>query len=227
MTLDLTAVGGPAPLIDHTLLRPTANVAEIEHLCEEAVEYGFASVCVPPCHVRLAAGRLYGSGVAVSTVVGFPLGFSSPEVKRFEAVQAVNDGAVELDMVIRQDWAAQANWQAVGDEIALLVRAVPEAKIKVILECCRLMPDSITALVDVVADSGAAFVKTSTGFAEKGADAGQVRLMAQVARGRVGVKAAGGIRTLDDLVAMVTAGAKRIGTSAGVAIMRQWLERQA
>ncbi len=217
----------PAPLIDHTLLRPTATAADIERLCEEAVEYGFASVCIPPCHVGLAAGRLYGSTVAVGTVIGFPLGYNTPQVKRFEAERAVEEGAVELDMVIRQDWAAEGDWLRVGDEVSLLVRAVPEAKIKVILECCRLDEAAIRALVDVVADSGAAFVKTSTGFAEKGADAGQVRLMAQAAAGRIGVKAAGGIRSLDDLGTMVAAGATRIGTSSGVAIMRQWLEAQA
>lgn len=216
----------PAPLIDHTLLRPAATAADIERLCEEAVEYGFASVCVPPCHVSRAAERLYGSEVAVGTVIGFPLGYSAPEVKQFEAERAVAQGAVELDMVIRQDWAAQRDWRRVGDEVVRLVRAVPEAAIKVILECCRLDDAAIRDLVEVVADSGAAFVKTSTGFAEKGADADQVRLMVQVAAGRIGVKAAGGIRTLDDLMRMVAAGATRIGTSSGVAIVRQWLEEQ-
>ncbi|TYO98238.1 deoxyribose-phosphate aldolase [Geothermobacter ehrlichii] len=220
----MTPLRNPARLIDHTLLRPTASETDIRQLCEEAVEYGFASVCVPPVMVPLAARLLYGSSVATGTVVGFPLGYSSPQVKVFEARQAAGEGATEIDMVIQQGWMAAGEVARVEEEIAAVVRAVPGVAVKVIFECCRLSHRQMEILVGMAIRAGAAYVKTSTGFAEAGASVDHVRLLAASAAGRIGVKAAGGIRTLADLQAMVAAGATRIGTSSACAIMEQWSE---
>ncbi len=220
----MLSLRNPARLIDHTLLKPTATRDDIRRLCEEAVEYGFASVCVPPVMVPLAARLLHGSPVAVGTVVGFPLGYSSPQVKIFEARQAVGEGATELDMVIQQGWMAAGDRARVEEEIAAVVRAVPDVAVKVIFECCRLSPSQMEALVSMALRAGAAYVKTSTGFAEAGACVEHVRLLAACAAGRIGVKAAGGIRTLTDMRAMVAAGATRIGTSSACAIIEQWRE---
>jgi deoxyribose-phosphate aldolase len=214
----------PAKFIDHTLLRSDATAAEVATLCEEAVEYGFASVCIPPCHVAQASKLLYGSEVAVGTVVGFPLGNQTTETKTFEASQAINQGAGEIDMVIRVDAARVADFTSVLKDIRGVVAAAATAVVKVIIECCLFDHDVKRRLTEVVALSGADYVKTSTGFAASGATAEDVGLLSKAASGRVKVKAAGGIRDWPSCQAMLAAGADRIGTSAGVAIVEQWRE---
>jgi deoxyribose-phosphate aldolase len=215
-------LSSPAPYIDHTLLKPDATAGQIRRLCEEAVEYGFASVCIPPVYVPLAASRLYGSEVAVGTVVGFPLGYSTTAVKTSETREAVAAGAGEIDMVIHLGTALAGGLEVVEAEIREVVAAARGAKVKVILECCYLDEPLKKALVEGVVAGGAAYVKTSTGFGSGGACVADVRLLTMAARGRIGVKAAAGIRDWAGCRAMLEAGATRIGTSSGIAILGQW-----
>lgn len=219
-------MNSPAKHIDHTLLKADASAAEIAQLCEEAVEYGFASVCVAPCHVAQAVQLLYGSDVAVCAVIGFPLGSQTAEVKVFEAQQVVASGAEEVDMVINLGMAREGNYQRVGDEIRKVVAAVDSSVVKVIIECCLFAEDAKRLLAETVAASGAGFVKTSTGFSSSGATLDDVRLLSEVAGDRVLVKASGGIRDWATCQAMLAAGAERIGTSAGVLIMQQWQQSE-
>jgi deoxyribose-phosphate aldolase len=216
----------PAALIDHTLLRPTATAGQICQLCEEAVEYGFVSVCIPPAFVKLAGEVLYGSEVAVGTVIGFPLGYQTSAAKAFETAEAVTRGATEIDMVIPLGAALEGRLELVEEDIRQVVAAADVAPVKVILECCYLDDPLKERLTHLVAKAGAAYVKTSTGFGSGGATPEDVRLLARAARGRLGVKAAGGIRDLATCRAMQAAGATRIGTSAGIAIVQAWRVQQ-
>jgi len=212
-----------AHLIDHTLLKPEASREEIRKLCGEAVRFGFASVVVNPWYVPLAAELVRGSAVKVCTVVGFPLGATLPQVKVYETEQAIKLGAQEIDMVINV--GALKSRQ---DDVAELdIRGVVEAShrggaiAKVILETALLTPDEKVRGCQAAKNAGADFVKTSTGFASGGATAEDVALMRAVVGSEVGVKAAGGIRTIEDLKKMVSAGATRIGASASVRILEQ------
>ncbi len=216
----------PALFIDHTLLKAVATIADIHRLCEEAVEYGFAAVCIPPVYVTRAADFLYGSGVAVATVVGFPLGYQSAAQKAAEAAAAVTAGAGEIDMVIHLGAVLEGHFDAVTAEIRQVVRAARGAIVKVIIECCYLGDNQKRALVDCVVAGGAAFIKTSTGFGSGGATLADVRLLVTAAAGRIQVKAAGGIRDWPDCQPLLAAGATRIGTSAGVAIVAGWQASQ-
>jgi len=216
----------PATTIDHTLLAATTRPEQIEALCEEAVEYGFAAVCIPPRFVPLAAERLYGSQVQVATVIGFPLGYEPTEIKVAQTRLAVATGASEIDMVIQQGAASAGDYHAVGEEIRAVVAAAGGAAVKVILECCRFDAAAIAALATTAVAAGAAMVKTSTGFAEGGATVDDVRLLAKTVAGRAGVKASGGIRDWTFCRQLIEAGATRIGTSAGVRIIEQWQQVQ-
>ena len=211
--------------IDHTLLRPSSTCADVERLCEEAVKYQFASVCVLPYWVRLATYHLEGSDVAVGTVVGFPLGANMSAVKLYEAEQALATGATELDMVVALPALKSGDWRAVRHEIeqiaSLCRSAKPAAVLKVIIECCYLTPQEKIQATRVVAESGADFVKTSTGFGEGGATIDDVRLLRSAAPPPLKVKAAGGIRTLSLALELIRAGADRIGTSSGVTLLQQ------
>lgn len=207
-----------ASMIDHTNLRPTACSADIERLCREAIEFGFASVCVNPVHVPLAAALLRGSGVKVCTVVGFPLGATSHKAKAAEAARAVADGAEEVDMVVDICAVKERRPRDVEDDVSLVVNAAAPAIVKVILETCYLTDEEIVLACEAAVKSGAAFVKTSTGFGSGGATVEAVSLMRRTVGNKAGVKAAGGIRTAEDALAMVAAGADRLGCSAGVAI---------
>jgi deoxyribose-phosphate aldolase len=218
-------VTSPAPYIDHTLLKPETTADQIRALCEEAVEFGFASVCVPPVFVSLAADLLYGSEIATGTVVGFPLGYVPPAVKAFESSRAVAAGATELDMVIHLGAALSGHLEEIEGEIRQVVESARGALVKVIIECCCLPLPLKEALVECVVRGGAGYVKTSTGFAAGGATVADVRLLAGAAKGRIGVKAAGGIRDWEGCRAMIEAGASRVGTSAGVKILAQWQDR--
>lgn len=216
----------PAPLIDQTLLKPEITSTQIVGLCEESVEYGFASVCLPPAFVEQAANLLYGSDVKLCTVVGFPCGYSSLRQKVVETTDLVAQGAQEIDMVVQVGQLLEKRFDLVADEIAQVVMASGSAAVKVIIECCYLTPELMTLATEAVVSAGAAFVKTSTGFGPYGARLEDVRLLAQAAGGRIGVKAAGGIRDLEICQAMLAAGATRIGTSAGVQIVNQWQATQ-
>jgi deoxyribose-phosphate aldolase len=216
----------PAALIDHTLLAPTATAAAFEQLCEEAVEFGCASVCVPPSQLSLVSDLLHGSEVAVGTVIGFPLGYETTATKVTAAAEACNLGAGEIDMVIHGGWAQQRDYRRIEAEIAEVNRACDGRLLKVIIECCYLDDEQKRQLTDVVVAAGAAYVKTSTGFAPGGATVADVTLLSGVANGRIGVKAAGGIRDYMTFAAMVKAGATRIGCSATAQIVEQWLLQQ-
>ena len=219
-------MNSPAKHIDHTLLKSDATSADIASLCEEAVEHGFVSVCVPPCFVPQSRQLLYGSGVAVCTVVGFPLGYQTTESKVFEVRQAVSAGATEVDMVINLGSVRNADFNAVGDDIRRVVAAADNVVVKVIIECCLLNNTEKRTLVEVIAESGAGYVKTSTGFATSGATLEDVKLLAECSAGRIQVKAAGAVRDWASCRDMLAAGADRIGTSAGVVIMREWQEEE-
>ena len=210
-----------AALIDHTLLKPQATEADIRKLCQEARQYRFAAVCVNPCWVPLAASELAGSPVKVATVAGFPLGANTTEIKVTEAQAAIAAGALEIDMVLNIGELCGGNLDAVHRDIAAVVGASHSrgALVKVILETALLNDEQKTAACHLSKDAGADFVKTSTGFSAHGATVHDVELMRRVVGPETGVKASGGVRTLQDLRAMLAAGANRIGTSAGVDIM--------
>lgn len=208
-------------LIDHTLLKADATGAQVEGLCAEALEHGFASVCVNPLWVPLAAGLLQGSAVRTCTVVGFPLGASSPKAKAREAEQALRDGAQEVDMVLAIGAAKGGDWETVLEDLEGLRMAVPApAVLKVILETCLLTGEEKTQACTLALEAGLDFVKTSTGFSTGGATEGDVALMRRTVGSAMGVKASGGIRTYEGALAMVLAGATRLGLSASVAVAR-------
>ena len=207
--------------IDSTLLKQTATSQQICALCENAINNRFAAVCVQPCYVPLCAKWLNGSPVKVATVIGFPMGANTTAVKAFEAADAVRNGADELDMVINIGLATEGNWAAVRDDIAAVVEAGAGKCVKVIIETCFLDREQIRLACLAAADAGAQYVKTSTGMASGGATEENVRLMKQTVEGRCLVKAAGGIRTLEDCKRMLQAGADRIGTGSAAAIAEE------
>lgn len=215
----------PAKYIEHTLLKPEAVAQDYERLCREAVEHGFFGVCVPPYWVKKAARELKGSGISIVTVIGFPLGYSLAQSKMHELDLAVSHGADELDMVMNLAAFREDPQGWLKPEIAMLAKKAHESEkiLKVILETAYLTEAEITEACSICADAGADFVKTSTGFAPSGATTAHVKLMKAAVNGRAGVKASGGIKSLADAVAMIEAGAERLGTSAGVGIMREWL----
>lgn len=225
--LGLHATGGRpgdvAALIDHTLLRPDASRAEIEKLCREAAEYRFATVCVNPTWVALCRERLRGTDVGVCTVVGFPLGATTPDVKHYETRRTIFDGAREVDMVINIGALKSGDLRLVERDIDAVVGACREAGVlsKVIIEAALLTDDEKVTASTLAKAAGADYVKTSTGFGPGGATAADVALMRRIVGGEMGVKAAGGVKDLDALNAMVAAGATRVGASAGVRIVQQ------
>ena len=217
------AAGTVANLIDHTLLKPDATRQEIEKLCREAAQFHFATVCVNPAWVALSAQLLRGSGVGVCSVVGFPLGATTPDVKHYETRRAIFDGAAEIDMVINIGALKSGDLKTVERDIAAVVGPCREANVtsKVIIEVALLNDDEKIAACTLSKAVGADFVKTSTGFASGGATAADVALMRRVVGAEMGVKAAGGVRDYEGLKAMVAAGATRVGASAGVKIVQE------
>lgn len=211
-----------ARMIDHTLLKPEATPDEIKKLCEEAKTYGFASVCVNPCYVTLCRDLLKNSDVKVCTVIGFPLGATTTEVKRFEAEQALKNGAQEIDMVINIGMLKQKNYQYVFNDINQVVLTAKKFNgiCKVIIETALLTDEEKVIACLISKEAKADFVKTSTGFSKGGATAGDVALMKYVVGSAVGVKASGGIRTAEDARLMIKSGADRIGASASVKIVK-------
>lgn len=212
---------GLARMIDHTLLKPEATTEEIKKLCEEARKYTFASVCINPCYVSLCSEMLRGTPVKVCTVIGFPLGANTTETKRFEAEQAIANGATEIDMVINIGRLKQGDYEYVFNDVNKVVLAAKKnmAVCKVILETALLNDEEKIKACLICKKAGADFVKTSTGFSKGGATAGDIALMRHVVGSAVGVKASGGIRTREDADAMIASGADRIGASASVKIV--------
>ena len=210
-----------AKIVDHTQLKPEATSAQIIRLCEEAKEYGFGAVMLNPCYVELAHSRLEGTGVKVGTVIGFPLGATLASVKRFEAAEALRLGAAEIDMVQNIGALKSGNRELVSEEIRVLAELAHErgALLKVILEMGLLSEEEKAIACELSERAGADFVKTSTGFLGGGATVQDVTLMRQTVK--IGVKASGGIRSAADAKAMIEAGAGRLGTSAGVNIVRE------
>lgn len=214
-----------AKMIDHTLLKPEATKEQVKNLCEEAVQYGFHSVCVNSSFVYYCAELLKDSDVKVCTVIGFPLGAMSTAGKAAEARAAVADGAGELDMVIHVGMIKSGDWDYVKQDIASVVEAAGDkAIVKVILETCLLTDEEKRKACMICKEAGASFVKTSTGFSNGGATVKDVALMREAVGSDMGVKASGGIRSFQEARAMVEAGADRIGASSGIAIIREQKE---
>lgn len=218
------ADAGPvAGMIDHTLLKPDATRSDIEKLCREAAEFHFATVCVNPTWVAYAAVRLRGTGVGVCSVVGFPLGATTADVKHYETRRAIFDGASEIDMVLNIGALKSGDLETVERDIQSVTTPCREANVvsKVIIEAALLTDEEKISACTLSKAAGADFVKTSTGFASGGATAADVALMRRVVGADMGVKAAGGVRDYEGLKAMVAAGATRIGASAGVRIVQE------
>lgn len=210
-----------AKMIDHTALKPDTTKEQIETICSEAKEYQFASVCVNPTWVETAATLLKDAGVDVCTVIGFPLGANTPETKAFETTDAIKKGATEVDMVINVAALKAENDELVERDIRAVVEAAKgKALTKVIIETCLLTDEEKERACRLSVQAGADFVKTSTGFSTGGATVEDIALMRKTVGPNVGVKASGGVRSLADAEAMITAGATRIGASSGVSIVK-------
>ena len=208
-----------AAMIDHTLLKADATRDQVEKLCAEAKKYVFASVCVNPTWVKYSAELLAGTDVKVCTVIGFPLGASTSAVKAFETKDAIANGAGEIDMVINIGALKNGEYDVVRDDIKAVVDAANGTLVKVIIESCLLTDEEKVKACELSVEAGADFVKTSTGFSTGGATAEDIALMRKTVGPDLGVKASGGVRSLEDMKKMIENGATRIGASSGVAIM--------
>ena len=208
-----------AKAIDHTLLKPEATQEQIENLCQEADKHFFASVCVPPAYVSLCVDKLQKSEVKVCTVIGFPLGNQTTKTKVFETQLAISEGADEIDMVINIGALKSKDYQLVQNEITEVVKAAHGHTVKVIIETALLTDEEKVKVCELALETGAHFVKTSTGFAGGGATLHDVDLMAKTVHGKMEVKASGGIKDKETALQMLEHGATRLGTSSGVSIM--------
>ena len=210
-----------ANLIDHTNLKPTSTPRDIENLIEEAIRHRFKTICINPCYVRLAAQKLEGSRIEVCTVIGFPLGQNTTEIKIRETERAIEDGASEFDMVLNVGKLKTGDYEYVKNEIAAIKKIVGDKILKVIIETAYLEDKEKVKATELIIEAGADFVKTSTGFGPGGATVYDVLILSTVAQGKIGVKAAGGIRSYEDALKMITAGANRIGASRSVQIVTE------
>lgn len=208
-------------MIDHTVLKADTPLETVKRICDEAMEYGFASVCINPCHVAYCADYLKDSDVNVCTVIGFPLGANTSAVKAFETKDAIANGADEIDMVMNIGALKDKNYDIVRDDVKAVVEAANGTLVKVILEICLLTEDEIKKACELCVEAKADYVKTSTGFSTRGATIEDVRIMKEAVHGKAKVKAAGGVRTPEDMVKIVAAGADRIGTSAGCSLVKK------
>ena len=213
-----------AKLIDHTLLKADAKKEDIIKLCKEAKDYGFKTVCIQPSYVSLAKEELKDSDVEICTVIGFPLGQNTTSVKVFEAIDAINNGADEIDMVINISKLKDHDNEYVTNENKAIKKAINNHVLKVIIETCLLTDEEKERACKCVIDAKAEFVKTSTGFSIHGATVEDVKLLKDCVKDKALVKAAGGVRSKDDLIKMVEAGASRIGTSSGTKLVDSILE---
>ena len=208
-------------MIDHTVLKADTPLETVKRICDEAMEYGFASVCINPCHVAYCADYLKDSDVNVCTVIGFPLGANTSAVKAFETKDAIANGADEIDMVMNIGALKDKNYDLVRDDVKAVVEAANGTLVKVILETCLLTEEAIKKACELCVEAKADYVKTSTGFSTRGATIEDVRIMKEAVHGKAKVKAAGGVRTPEDMVKIVAAGADRIGTSAGCSLVKK------
>lgn len=208
-------------MIDHTVLKADTPLETVKRICDEAMEYGFASVCINPCHVAYCADYLKDSDVNVCTVIGFPLGANTSAVKAFETKDAIANGADEIDMVMNIGALKDKNYDLVRDDVKAVVEAANGTLVKVILETCLLTEDEIKKACELCVEAKADYVKTSTGFSTRGATIEDVRIMKEAVHVKAKVKAAGGVRTPEDMVKIVAAGADRIGTSAGCSLVKK------
>ena len=208
-------------MIDHTFLKADTPLETVKRICDEAIEYGFASVCINPCHVAYCADYLKDSDVNVCTVIGFPLGANTSAVKAFETKDAIANGADEIDMVMNIGALKDKNYDLVRDDVKAVVEAANGTLVKVILETCLLTEDEIKKACELCVEAKADYVKTSTGFSTRGATIEDVQIMKAAVQGKAKVKAAGGVRTHEDMVKIVEAGADRIGTSAGCSLVEK------
>lgn len=208
-------------MIDHTVLKADTPLETVKRICDEAMEYGFASVCINPCHVAYCADYLKDSDVNVCTVIGFPLGANTSAVKAFETKDAIANGADEIDMVMNIGALKDKNYDLVRDDVKAVVEAANGTLVKVILETCLLTEDEIKKACELCVEAKADYVKTSTGFSTRGSTIEDVRIMKEAVHGKAKVKAAGGVRTPEDMVKIVAAGADRIGTSAGCSLVKK------
>lgn len=205
--------------IDHTNLKTTTTLKDIEKLCDEAIKYHFESVCIYPYYVKLAKKLLEGTNVDITTVIGFPSGMHTKETKAYEAIEAVNNGADEIDMVINMGAVKNNDFDYIKEEIEEIRDSIDGKILKVIIETCYLTKEEIVKLTNICSETFVNFIKTSTGFATGGATVEDVELINENKSELLEIKASGGIRDLDTMEAMINAGATRIGTSSGVAIM--------
>lgn len=208
-----------ADYIDHTLLKPSATPEEIQQCCRDAIRFNFPAVCVYPCAVKQVAESLHDRKIAVCTVIGFPTGANTSNVKQYEAQEAVENGATELDVVINLGWLKSGQSERIYKEIAAICEETNQT-VKAILETTVLTDEEKALAAEICLDAGVTYLKTSTGWFG-GATVTDVRLLKEVSRGRVGIKASGGIRTLEQAFALIEAGATRLGTSRGVELMKQ------
>lgn len=206
-------------MIDHTVLKADTPLETVKRICDEAMEYGFASVCINPCHVAYCADYLKDSDVNVCTVIGFPLGANTSAVKAFETKDAIANGADEIDMVMNIGALKGKNYDLVRNDVKAVVEAANGTLVKVILETCLLTEDEIKKACELCVEAKADYVKTSTGFSTRGATIEDVQIMKAAVQGKAKVKAAGGVRTHEDMVKIIEAGADRIGTSAGCSLV--------
>ncbi|MEG0855455.1 MAG: deoxyribose-phosphate aldolase [Terrisporobacter sp.] len=208
-----------ANMIDHTVLKAFSTKEDVIKVCKEAKEYGFFSVCINPTHIELAKKELEGSNVKVCTVIGFPLGANTSEVKAFETKDAIKKGAHEVDMVINIGALKDKNYELVYEDIKAVVDAAnKQALVKVIIETCYLTDEEKKIACELSVKAGTDYVKTSTGFATGGSTPEDIKLMRNVVGANIGVKASGGVRTTDDAIKVMEAGASRIGASASISI---------
>lgn len=214
------SAGNLAKFIDHTLLKPDATSKDIEKLCNEAIEFGFFAICVNPTFVQLSRSLLRNSDIKVCTVVGFPLGAQETSVKAYETKVAIEQGAEEIDMVINLGLLKDGQDKKVYYDIARVVEAAEGRTVKVILETCLLSKDEIQRACNMSQKAHASFVKTSTGFSSRGATLEDVQLMHECVGDRMQIKASGGIRDTEAALQMINAGASRLGTSSGIAIIQ-------
>ena len=223
-----TQVNKLAAFIDHTLLKPDATQEQIDTLCKEAIKYRFATVCINPCWVSYAKECLADyPHIGITTVIGFPLGATTSKVKAFEAHQAVEDGATEIDMVLNIGYLKNGFYDAVRDDIAAVVKSSGDKIVKVILETCLLSEKEIEIACKLSVEAGAHYVKTSTGFSTGGATKEHIQLMRQTVGPNIGVKASGGVRDQQATLELIEAGASRIGASASIAIVEGKAGNQA
>ena len=205
--------------VDHTLLKPESTWAQIKQICDDAIEYKTASICINPCYVKRAVEYLNGR-VPVCTVIGFPLGATPTAVKVFEAKQALADGAEEFDMVINIGALKDGDYEYVKQDIAALKEAVGDHVLKVIIETCLLTDEEKEKMCDIVVEAGADFIKTSTGFSTAGATFHDIELFNRCVAGRCKIKAAGGIKSVDDMEKFISLGADRLGTSSAIKLLK-------